>query len=277
MKRTLPFARSSGFTLIELLVVVSIIALLIAILLPSLKKARDQGKTTVCLSNLHQLALTTTYYTENTNGRLPYILGSPDPGNDGQPTKAPFYQYHQLFNFWPFLKNLKAFQCPSALGDNSVRAYTNDGIHSYYTVFKSDELYLEAYEQRWWPNIDPYDYAGDTIDPLYTEYWFNDWSWSASSGGNPIPQISGGLISKIPLPNLAVIMCDAVWETLEPRHSRGNNFAFLDAHVERVAPRARYLDDRGESNYDSKTDKDPFGNRPFYAWGLTRDGFDAAP
>lgn len=50
-------ATRAGFTLIEVLVVVAIIALLTAILLPSLKRARGQAQATVCASNLHQLGL----------------------------------------------------------------------------------------------------------------------------------------------------------------------------------------------------------------------------
>ncbi len=52
----------AGFTLIELLVVVAIIALLISILLPSLKQAREQGKRAVCLSNLRSVAQGTAAY-----------------------------------------------------------------------------------------------------------------------------------------------------------------------------------------------------------------------
>ena len=49
--------RTKGFTLIELLVVISIIAILLAILMPALNRVREQGKRISCMSNLKQLML----------------------------------------------------------------------------------------------------------------------------------------------------------------------------------------------------------------------------
>jgi prepilin-type N-terminal cleavage/methylation domain-containing protein len=50
----MPAKRLSGFTLIELLVVVAIIALLIAVLLPSLSMARDQAKAAACAGRMRE-------------------------------------------------------------------------------------------------------------------------------------------------------------------------------------------------------------------------------
>jgi len=60
-----------AFTLVELLVVIAIISLLMAILLPVLGSAREQGKSVGCLSNLRQLAIVAELYTSNNDGYYP--------------------------------------------------------------------------------------------------------------------------------------------------------------------------------------------------------------
>ncbi len=62
--------RRHGFTLIELLVVISIIALLIAILLPALGKARDSARHVTCLSNLRQIHIGMISYTVDNRGTI---------------------------------------------------------------------------------------------------------------------------------------------------------------------------------------------------------------
>ena len=65
-----------GFTLIELLFVIAIIAILASLLLPSLSKAKDTLKKTVCINNQKQLTQAVTFYSGDYANRFPYTSGT---------------------------------------------------------------------------------------------------------------------------------------------------------------------------------------------------------
>ena len=115
-----------GFTLVELLVVVSIIALLIAILLPSLKKARDQSKDVVCKANLHGIGQAFVMYAEKYQGVWPAAVDS--MGNQNR-WPVPFIEggiIHQKLNQYDSAGNLTQaggasfFICPADAGPRAV-------------------------------------------------------------------------------------------------------------------------------------------------------------
>ncbi|MHC4511810.1 MAG: type II secretion system protein [Planctomycetota bacterium] len=62
--------RRKAFTLIELLVVIAVIAVLMAILMPALNRAREQGKRIVCLNNLGQLMKGWILYADDNNDKV---------------------------------------------------------------------------------------------------------------------------------------------------------------------------------------------------------------
>jgi prepilin-type N-terminal cleavage/methylation domain-containing protein len=114
----LPYSRT-GFTLIEVLVVVAIIALLVAILLPSLARARDQAQTTACASNLRQLHYAFTMYAHDNKGVYPgstHDFGEDWLGYDNQGSADHHGHMHAPEDgvIWKYMSGQsKAYTCPA--------------------------------------------------------------------------------------------------------------------------------------------------------------------
>jgi prepilin-type N-terminal cleavage/methylation domain-containing protein/prepilin-type processing-associated H-X9-DG protein len=118
------FSHGAGFTLIELLVVVAIIALLMAILIPALQTAREQGKRAVCLSNLKQLTLAWIIYADENEGKICTAwVGRPDSwvsvaGRNA--SEAEQIEAMETGVLFPYVKNLRLYKCPTGIRGEMV-------------------------------------------------------------------------------------------------------------------------------------------------------------
>jgi prepilin-type N-terminal cleavage/methylation domain-containing protein/prepilin-type processing-associated H-X9-DG protein len=119
-----------GFTLIELLVVIAIIAILMAIWMPALKRAREQGQRAVCLSNVKQLVLAWIMYADNNDDKLVSSeAGGAWRGQFGEPWVGVTWasgwtrgeqvpENDQIAGIkagalWPYIKEVNLYGCPA--------------------------------------------------------------------------------------------------------------------------------------------------------------------
>ncbi len=111
----MPAATLPAFTLVELLVVLAIMALLAALLLPALGRAKEEARATVCLGNLHQLGLALQVYTQENNNKMPVMYDASADTNAVATNAVPAVTNTINQVLLAQLGNLNVLRCPSDL------------------------------------------------------------------------------------------------------------------------------------------------------------------
>jgi prepilin-type N-terminal cleavage/methylation domain-containing protein/prepilin-type processing-associated H-X9-DG protein len=165
-------SRKNGFTLIELLVVIAIIAILAAIILPVLDKAKRKAQQTSCLNNLHQMGIGMTIYADTYN-QYPGCLRT---------TNDTYIWPTRMYNS-SILPTRKVFWCPAALPSSAWDTNANPSLSGPTgTIVKGENGKVDSFSIL----------AGETTpNGSRFSYGYND--WGVNIGNNPQLGLGGDI------------------------------------------------------------------------------------
>ena len=212
--------RTRAFTLIELLVVIAIIAILMAVLMPALGRAREQGKRAACENNHKQLMLSWSLYADANGDKI--VCG--DAGEYGQ---RPGEKYWVLRDYsvtltrkqkedaikagalWPYTQTLKIYHC--ATGRESAKEVR---MYTIFDAMNCQEWIGTATDRE---GMGPLVKRRSTVKRAYERAVFMD-------DGGASPAHMGGWTGYARAPRW--------WDPPPIRHGMGTTLSFVDHHVE---------------------------------------------
>lgn len=227
-------SKRAAFTLIELLVVIAIIAILMAVLLPALNIAKEQGRGISCSSNQKSLSLAYIMYAgendgsvcggwamyTNINGVPPWVMPPLDYSGvsfvqmpTGPVTRQQRYNGLKEGVLYQYVKDIRAYHCP---GDNRITRGTSRGMGLENLIYRSYSLtdYMRATEPK-----DPkklFAFKEPATKILFVEDIYDGSAGNHNHAGWSYEPHTGTL-----------------WDPLGIFHSDACTFSFMDGHAER--------------------------------------------
>jgi len=204
---TIALARGRAFTLIELLVVIAIIALLMAVLMPALSRAREQGKRAVCLNNVKQMAMGWVLYADDNDGRIfsastawnaqnpPWVVWR-DPANASIEERLEDIRTGVLYRYCP---TVKLFKCPTGVRGEVVTYAAPDSLNGYSGMRGTTNIMIKKTPQIKGPGKRIVFLDEGRLSPNSWTVWYDEERW---------------------------------WDQITARHGDGTNFSFADGHSE---------------------------------------------
>jgi prepilin-type N-terminal cleavage/methylation domain-containing protein/prepilin-type processing-associated H-X9-DG protein len=216
-----------GFTLIELLVVIAIIAILMALLMPVLNKAKEQGKRASCLSNLKQLTLAWNLYADDNDNKI--VNGNTSTGGANKDGTCWVYwpghgateqkridelKAGLLFRYCP---NVKLYQCPTGLRGEVVTYAIVDAMNGYDAIPGAQGHIIKNRMQIRRPSERIVFLDEGRLSPASWTIWYDHEQW---------------------------------WDQITARHGDGTNVSFADGRSEYWKWKDRRTIDIAKMDYD---------------------------